>query len=199
MTYPLWRSKTSSPMARRSYRSAIPNTSSKTQDAPMKCPTLSHVSKKARTGGLDWLVFQIETCIIFWGFIHGLANVSLGRPPRKTRPETVVCLDSWGRLHDANCKFPKCSPDQDPVNHARKINFLSLFGNAIIRRLENAQPFRYLCNILKKFQNFEEVSKRLSFFVKMHDKKTFASTPDNARFIVSFVCAECCRASSPAS
>ena len=168
MTYPLWRSKTSSPMARRSYRSAIPNTSSKTQADPMKGPTLSHFSKKARTGGL---VFQIETCIIFWGFIHGLANVSLGRPPRKTRPETVVCLDSWGRLHDANCKFPKCSPDQDPVNHARKINFLSLFGNAIIRLLENAQPSRYLCNILKKFQNFEEVSKRLSFFVKMHDKK----------------------------
>ena len=46
MTYPLWRSKTSSPMARRSYRSAIPNTSSRTQDAPMKCPTLSHFSKK---------------------------------------------------------------------------------------------------------------------------------------------------------
>ena len=46
MTYPRWRSKTSSPMARRSYRSAIPNTSSKTQDAPMKCPTLSHFSKK---------------------------------------------------------------------------------------------------------------------------------------------------------
>ena len=103
--------------------------------------------------------------------------MSLGRPPRKTRPETVVCLDSWGRLHDANCKFPKCSPDQDPVNHARKINFLSLFGNAIIRRLENAQPFRYLCNILKKFQNFEEVSKRLSFFAKIHDKKRLEARP----------------------